>query len=263
MLASMQNLLWSLEVTHDLVVRRGTAVDISIRTPFTSSFSGTNIMLRSRSPAECGNLYAAMVDNATRPPTIQEPTLLSTVVPSEMGTSVTSTTTFGGSIKRGFAWGRRKSYRAGSTPSLVSTPSQTSVTSLSSAFSRFKPNFLKNSPLGSVASSSSTSLMGSSGGPPTELSAIVDVGNWVIAMQPLKIKLYKRESSLKWREMGSARLHVLKPPALNSWDERKRIIVTTRKGDVVHEEALREAAGAALLGGGGRSLDEAEHALPD
>lgn len=36
---------------------------------------------------------------------------------------------------------------------------------------------------------------------------------------------------------------MLKPPALNSWDERKRIIVTTRKGDVVHiDQALGEAA---------------------
>ena len=243
LLASMQKLLWSLDLAHGIPVRRGTAVDISIRTPPTSFFKGANIMLRSRSPNECASLFAVIIDNITRPIDQPEQTMISTVVPSEMGTSITSSSTFTGTIKRGFGWGRSKSYRAGSTPSLVSTPSQTSVNSLSSAFSRFKPSFFKNSPLGSVASSSSTSLMGSRGAPPIELSEVVDIGNWLIAMQPLKMRLYRRETNLKWRDMGNARLHVLKPPEVNTWDDRKRVVVTNRKGGVIHlDQALGEAA---------------------
>ena len=55
-------------------------------------------------------------------------------------------------------------------------------------------------------------------------------------MSGLKIRLYKRESASKWRDLGPARLSILKPPlseGLNRAPEEKRIVVRDKSGKVV------------------------------
>ncbi|KAA8898779.1 hypothetical protein FN846DRAFT_991200 [Sphaerosporella brunnea] len=148
------------------------------------------------------------------------------------------------SIKRGFgSWARSKTYRAGgasvSTPSLVSTPSEASVNSLSSAFSRFRAGkIFRGSPMGSLASSSSSMGDSSRGGTPIGLPNVPGVDNNVVTMSPMKIRLYRRDHPSKWRDLGNARLNVFKPmegarPGKGPSEDDKRIVITNKKGDTV------------------------------
>jgi hypothetical protein len=222
--------IFGFDLTATLQVRRGTAVDISIRTPPSCKLAGASIMLRSRSPNECELLYTVINNNRIFPPGFQPPSVSSSVtLPSEM--SDAASTTVVGSIKRGFgAWARSKTYRAG-TPSLGSTPSETSVNSISSAFSRFRGGKFKGSPLGSVASTSGSSEYSLPNVPGVEQSTVV-------TMSPMKIRLYRRENPSKWRDLGNARLNVFKPmegarPGKGVREDDKRIVITNKKGDTV------------------------------
>ncbi|KAI5783569.1 hypothetical protein EDC01DRAFT_618638 [Geopyxis carbonaria] len=236
---SLQDSIFSLDLNPETPIRRGTAVDISIRTPKGSSLAGANIMLRSRSPNECEMLFNGIQSNIHYPADYQVSTMLTSMVPSEMGGTSVSSATFGGSIKRGFAWTRGKTYRAGmstGTPSLVSTPSETSVGSIASAFSRFRgKGIFKNSSLSSVASSATTSMMGdgSRGGTPTELSNLPGIENGFITMAPMKVRLYLRETPSKWRDLGNARLNVLNPPDTAKNMNDKRVVITNKKGNLI------------------------------
>ncbi|KAA8898778.1 hypothetical protein FN846DRAFT_961913 [Sphaerosporella brunnea] len=238
--------LFDFDLSAVLQVRRGTAVDISIRTPQSCKLAGASIMLRSRSPNECEMLFNTINSHRILPPGLQLPpsTTASTLtLPSEMGTSDASTTVVG-SIKRGFgSWARSKTYRAGgasvSTPSLVSTPSEASVNSLSSAFSRFRAGkIFRGSPMGSLASSSSSMGDSSRGGTPIGLPNVPGVDNNVVTMSPMKIRLYRRDHPSKWRDLGNARLNVFKPmegarPGKGPSEDDKRIVITNKKGDTV------------------------------
>jgi len=148
-----------------------------------------------------------------------------------------------GSIKRGFGGrSRSKSYRAGgaSNHSLVSFPSETSI---SSAFSRFRGGkVFKSSPLGSVASSSSSIGDSSPGATPVGLPNVPGVEHSVVMMSPMKTRLYRRENSQKWRDLGNSRLNVFKPlegqRGLGIKDDDKRVIITSKKGDKVHLDVV-------------------------
>ncbi|CUS08921.1 unnamed protein product, partial [Tuber aestivum] len=246
--------VFSLDLNPVTPVRRGTAVDVSIRTPPNSKFSGASLMLRCRSPAECETLYNTINNSRVYPVNYQVPsTLLSSLASSEMGISDASSTTAGGSVKRGWgSWGRSKTYRNGiadSNPgSIISSgPSETSVGSLSSAFSRFRQHnrIFKSPPLSSVASSSSSNAGDSRGGSPSALSMPAVDGNPVF-----KIRLYRRENASKWRDLGNARLSILKAPNTGqkqpnslSIGEEKRIIVTNKAGTLVFlDEVLGESS---------------------
>lgn len=231
--------IFSFDLTASLPVRRGTAVDVSVKTPSSSKLAGASIMLRSRSPSGCEGLYNTINANRIYPQNQLPPTttVSSISLPSEMGNSESSA-----SIKRGFgAWARSKSYRAGasaSTPSLVSSPSETSVNSVSSAFSRFRPGrIFKNSPLSSAASSSSSMGDSSRGGTPPGLPNVPGIENGVVQMAPMKIRLYRRENPSKWRDLGNARLNVLKPNegqrGRSMHEDDKRIVIVNKKGDMV------------------------------
>jgi hypothetical protein len=222
--------LFGFDLTATLQVRRGTAVDISIRTPPSCKLAGGSIMLRSRSTNECELLYSVINNNRILPPGFQPSVSSSVTLPSEMSDG--ASTTVVGSIKRGFgAWARSKTYRAG-TPSLGSTPSETSVNSISSAFSRFRGGKPKGSPLGSVSSTSGSSDNFSLPNVPG-----VDQSS-VVTMSPMKFRLYRRENPSKWRDLGNARLHVFKPmegarPGKGVSEDDKRIVITNKKGDAV------------------------------
>ncbi|WEW54793.1 hypothetical protein PRK78_000218 [Emydomyces testavorans] len=231
---SLEKPLIALELTPLVPIRRGTALDISIRSPPTSksklSFSGNNIMFRSRSPDECDKLYSfinhSRINNPTyialqnaRGPYSNQPTPL---------TRYNSTrTTKGG---RWFSWyggSSKNSYRAASAPTpSVAGVTESSVGTMSSAFSALK-RFGAGSKMFSIAKSTLTSRTGSRGGSlyststrsgsnsnPTsqsnggeqEASKLAMGG---IGLTNAKIRLYCRESASKWRDMGAARLTIL------------------------------------------------------
>lgn len=248
--------IFSLDLNPTTPVRRGTAVDISIRTPPNSKFAGASLMLRCRSPAECETLYTAINNNRTLPVRHKAPsTLLSSLISSEMTmiSEASSNTPGSSSVKRGWgSWGRSKTYRAGITDSnpgsiISSGPSETSVGSISSAFSRFRQNnrMFKSSHLDSIASSSSSTAGDSRRGSPPALNMPAVDGHPVF-----KIRLYRRENASKWRDLGNSRLSILKPTAQNtkqqnslSTGEEKRIVVMNKAGtNVFLDEVLGESS---------------------
>ncbi|KAL9100831.1 MAG: hypothetical protein Q9163_003842 [Psora crenata] len=225
--------LVALELTPLVPLRRGTAIDISIRSPPTPNSqinSGNNIMFRSRSPEECEALYALI--NHSR---IHNPTY----VALQNARGPFTGNSFGGALgrrpsgrgnKSRSSWfsgiGRSSSYRASSarTPSIA--PSESSVGSMSSAFSALKrfgrgggggifnialSTITSRNGTGSGANSVYTSSDNSSGSgtPLPALSGMVANPDGSLGLKGAKIRLYIRETASRWRDMGSARLTIM------------------------------------------------------
>ena len=264
--------LVALELTPLVPLRRGTALDISIRSPPTSNSqitSGNNIMFRSRNPEECEALYALI--NHSR---INNPTFIALqnarASGSSFGADRRTSTAAGGSRRSWFGgWGRASSYRASSAPTPSIAPSESSVGSMSSAFSALKrfggrSNGIFNisrstimSREGSRANSIYTSSDNSSGSgasspvPPGMMIAGKDAP---IGLSNAKIRLYARESASKWRDMGSARLTIMRPEmgsttidgrpsssgALLLNSEKRIVIHGKTKGEVLLDVQLGE-----------------------
>ena len=236
--------LVALELTPLVPLRRGTAIDISIRSPPTTNSqitSGNNIMFRSRNPEECEALYALI--NHSR---INNPTYIALQNARGPATTASSmdrrTSTSGGTRSNSwFGFGRSPSYRAssGRTPSIA--PSESSIGSMSSAFSALKRfsgystggifNISRStisSRTGSRAnsvytSSDNSSGTGASGGSgtsspvPPGMNVNINVDPKMgpagapLGLSNAKIRLYIRETASKWRDMGSARLTITRP----------------------------------------------------
>ena len=228
--------LVGLELTPLVPIRRGTALDISIRSPPTSNSkitSGNNIMFRSRNPEECEVLYAMI--NYSR---INNPTYIAL-----QNARVTSS--FGPTFDRsnsvrprssswfGFSHGGRGSYRASSLPTPSIAPSESSIGSMTSAFSALK-RFGKGGSMFNIARSTITSRTGSransvytssdnssgSGAssplppgltPPIPINANEESKSSPLGLSNAKIRLYIRETASKWRDLGSARLTIMRP----------------------------------------------------
>ncbi|KAL9585179.1 MAG: hypothetical protein Q9212_001672 [Teloschistes hypoglaucus] len=229
--------LVALELTPLVPLRRGTAIDISIRSPPTGNSqitSGNNIMFRSRNPEECEALYALI--NHSR---IHNPTYIAlqnargpfgAVNELDRRSSIRA----GGS--RMSSWfgglgGSSSSYRASSAPTPSIAPSESSIGSMSSAFSALKRfgrgggvfNIARStisSREGSRANSLYTSSENSSGsGASTPLPpSIQGDPHGSLGIANTKIRLYFRETQTRWRDMGSARLAIMQPtpPDLSS-----------------------------------------------
>ncbi|KAL8720905.1 MAG: hypothetical protein Q9225_002291, partial [Loekoesia sp. 1 TL-2023] len=135
--------LVALELTPLVPLRRGTAIDISIRSPPTANSqitSGNNIMFRSRNPEECEALYA-LINHAR----IHNPTyiaLQNARGPFDVATGLdrrASTRASGSRTSSWFGgWGGSSGYRASSAPTPSIAPSESSIGSMSSAFSALK-----------------------------------------------------------------------------------------------------------------------------
>lgn len=142
--------LVAFELTPVVALRRGTALDISIRSPPTSRSrvqTNNNVMFRSRNAQECEGLYAminyARINNPTwialeRARREQIPNITFNTAPG----SARHSRSRSGPIFRFGSLGRRSSYRAsssrpGSSPSIAER-SETSVASMSSAFSALR-----------------------------------------------------------------------------------------------------------------------------
>ena len=227
--------LVALELTPLVPLRRGTALDISIRSPPTPQSqitSGNNIMFRSRSPEECEALYALINHSRIHNPTF---IALQNARPYSHGGIM------GGAGPRGrhpssqagnsqrsawfHGWGRSSSYRAssGRTPSVVH--SESSIGSMSSAFSALKRFSNRNSGTFNIAKStigsrtgsrpesvytSSDHSSGSGTNSPVPPGAVtVDARkDALIGLTDAKIRIYIRETASRWRDMGSARLTI-------------------------------------------------------
>ncbi|KAI9838105.1 MAG: hypothetical protein M1819_006261 [Sarea resinae] len=225
--------LVALELTPLVQLRRGTALDISIRSPPTANSKiqcGNNIMFRSRSPEECEALYA-MINHAR----INNPTyiaLQNARGPYNEGFASSmdrrnSTRSSWWHFGSGGAGAGRSSYRASSGRASSIAATESSVGSFTSAFSALR-RFGNGGRLFNVAKSTISSRQGgsnntdsiysSSSGSSTPLppgdptATVANNGNAIGGLSNTKIRLYQRESASKWRDMGSARLTITRPP---------------------------------------------------
>ncbi|KAL8694948.1 MAG: hypothetical protein Q9218_000519 [Villophora microphyllina] len=228
--------LVALELTPLVPLRRGTAIDISIRSPPTANSqitSGNNIMFRSRNPEECEALYALINHSRIHNPTYIA--LQNARGPFGAGHELDrrASTRAGGSRMSSWFGGLAgsSSYRASSAPTPSIAPSESSIGSMSSAFSALK-RFGKGGGMfniarstissreGSRANSLYTSSDNSSGsGASTPLPpGIQGDPHGSLGIANTKIRLYFRETQTKWRDMGSARLTIMRPtpPDLSS-----------------------------------------------
>ena len=233
--------LVALEVTPLVPIRRGTAVDISIRSPPTAeskitTISNNNIMFRSRNPEECEALYALINHARINNPTyiaLQNARVTSSFPSTHLDRSNTSRHSTRRSSWFGIGHNSRSSYRASSAPTPSIAPSDSSVSSMTSAFSALK-RFGKpgsrfsisrstvTSRNGSRANSIYTSSDNSSGSGtnspvpgglrrPGMTAEDAKDGTAPIGLSNAKIRLYIRESNTKWRDLGSARLTIMRP----------------------------------------------------
>lgn len=261
--------LIGLELTPLVPLRRGTALDISIRSPPTPNSqitSGNNIMFRSRNPEECEALYALINHSRINNPTFIA--LQNARGPYGSGNPLSNrraSTSVGGSRSSWFGgWGRSSSYRASSAPTPSIAPSDSSVGSMSSAFSALK-RFGRGSGMFNISRSTITSREGSiytssdnssgSGSsspvPPGMITAGKDAP---IGLSNAKIRLYVRETASKWRDMGSARLTIMGPdrsklgaegrPTSSTHqglDEKRILVHGKTKGEVLLDVQLGES----------------------
>ncbi|KAF2843754.1 hypothetical protein M501DRAFT_924699 [Patellaria atrata CBS 101060] len=230
--------LVAVELTPLVPLRRGTALDISIRSPPTSNSklaSSSNIMFRSRSPEECEALYQLI--NQSRINNI-------TYIALQNARGSYAENTWGATMDRrnatrstsgstGSWWGtlsRSRSYRASSHRAASTTAaSDSSVGTMQTAFSalrRFTSGGIFNVARSTITSregsrsigSGDSMFSGGSGSGSASGTSTPRASTSANAPPPMplgitntKIRLYVRESGNKWRDMGSARLSILMP----------------------------------------------------
>ena len=237
--------LVALELTPLVPIRRGTAIDISIRSPPTSgskitTITSNNVMFRSRNSEECEILYGLI--NYSR---INNPTYIAlqnaratSFAPQLVNAGLNRGKTARAPASSWFGLGRRRSYRASSAPTPSISKTESSINSASSAFSALKifkgsSRFSINrstilsrtsSRTGSVYTSSDNSSgtstpippgsgsgSGTTPGLPSVPGGGVEANAAPIGLSNAKIRLYIRESASKWRDLGSARLTIMRP----------------------------------------------------
>ncbi|GAB1212240.1 hypothetical protein ATERTT37_001372 [Aspergillus terreus] len=216
--------LIALELTPLVPIRRGTAIDISIRSPPTERSKiawSNNIMFRSANADECEALYGLI--NQAR---INNPTYIA--LQNARGPFADQSVPIEPSNKPSgwFGWPRRrKSYRASASPRSLADHSESSVGTMSSAFSALKRFGGGGSKMFSISRSSVTSrsrqkedsLYSSSAGSGTNFMSNAGIGRIAaaiknadgIGLSNAKIRLYVRETASKWRDMGAARLTIM------------------------------------------------------
>ena len=244
--------LVAFELTPLVMLHRGAAIDVSFRSPPTANSrlkSTSNVMFRCRSPVECERLYSminwARVNNPTyialerARPKIQPKVTFAVDNSQENRTKAAgSWFSFGGSQKR-------SSYRAssGPVPQALSNAgaSEASVMSLASgllkrfnvnpAFNLHRSALVQKSTSQGTGSSSLSSSTGqtqdstSTSPAPSQLGVIpgkdgpsvpstsAEAANGGGMVNNMKIRLYLREISTNWADLGAARLTIMPPPA--------------------------------------------------
>ncbi|KAH0366537.1 EBP-domain-containing protein, partial [Aureobasidium melanogenum] len=253
--------LIAFEVTPLVPLRRGTALDISIRSPPTASSlirASNNVIFRSRSAEECDMLYSFI--NAAR---INNPTYIalqnargpanesawSAAMNRDNNQKSANGSWFHNPLRRSNTY-RSKTSRA---PSEVT---DSSVGTMNTAFSALR-RFNGNSRLFNIAKSTITSRQGSRTGTSESLYSgastpiVYDPSQGTpLGITNAKIRLYIRESQNKWRDMGSARLSILlpprpssgMPPSPRSIGLEKRILISGKtRGETLLDVTLGES----------------------
>jgi hypothetical protein len=231
--------LVALELTPLVPIRRGTVVDISIRSPPTKLSKlqpGNNLMFRARSPPECDTLYGAI--NHSR---INNPTYIALQTAREPYRDSINNLIDGrhSNASRSFwSWSSKSSgYRAsGSAPAPSLSSSEGSFASLSTAFSALRK--FGNGGSGRIFSISRSSVSSRTrdARDPSTISSSVSSGSSLanaisafptagtgiglpvptgpaesLGLSNAKIRLYRRETASKWQDLGSARLTISRP----------------------------------------------------
>lgn len=239
-----QQPLVAFELTPIVPLRRGTALDISIRSPPTPNSkiqTTNNVMFRSRNPEECETLYGMINWARCNNPTYIQLQMARPVRQPSVSFNVGQSGHTRSRSSSWFSFGvqRKSSYRASSAPTPasidMSVESSGSMTSAFSALKRFTANSPFNvnrssvlrrpgsvGPAGSLYSASSGTASGSGtstpvpsqlgfvpgkDGPnvPSTSAAAADGGGMINMM---KIRLYVRKGQ-HWENLGAARLSVL------------------------------------------------------
>ncbi|KAK5047744.1 hypothetical protein LTR84_006409 [Exophiala bonariae] len=242
--STSQQPLVAFELTPIVPLRRGTALDISIRSPPTPNSriqTTNNVMFRSRNLDECEALYGMINWARCNNPTYIQ---LQMARPARQPSVTFNVGQTGHSRSRSSSWfsfglQRKSSYRASSAPTPasidMSVESSGSMASAFSALKRFTANSAFNvnrssvlrrpgsaAAAGSLYSSSSGTASGSGSstpvpsqlgfvpgkdGPnvPSTSAAAADGGGMINMM---KIRLYVRKGQ-HWENLGAARLSVL------------------------------------------------------
>jgi hypothetical protein len=275
--APQEQPLVALELTPLVPLRRGTALDITIRSPPTAASRlkpGNNIMFRSRSTPECEALYALI--NTSR---INNPTYIAL----QTARPPTSDNTWGAVMDRrnslrgnGAAAGsnswwhfggssRSKSYRASTRAPSTAGNTESSVATISSVMAAMK-RFGGTGRMFDAAKSrisrsrdgASSGSMGSGGSGAQSPPAFVDPSkpDAAAALAGLgitnaKIRLYVRQNQgSKWADLGSARLSIMQreqdkdvntPIMLQTGLEKRILVVGKLKAEVMLDVTLGES----------------------
>ena len=260
--------LIALELTPLVPLRRGTALDISVRSPPTSNSkitSSNNIMFRSRNPEECEALYAHFNHSRINNPTYIALQNARGPYSESYGFALNRRSTARrGKSSNWFGWGASKSsYRASSAPTASIAPSESSVGTMTTAFSALK-RFGSSGRMFNIARSTITSRNGSrsnsiystSSGSSSHVASLDLSKGSPLGINNAKIRLYQRETASKWRDMGSARLTIMlplnashppgSPPGLpkahGHTGQEKRILINGKmKGELLLDVCLGES----------------------
>lgn len=260
--------LVAFELTPLVPLRRGTALDISIRSPPTSNSVirvGANVMFRSRNPEECEALYALI--NRAR---INNPTYIALQnargPQSNWAESMDRRNANRSSSGSWWQLGSRKSstYRSKSgrqsarSASIAATDS--SVGTMNSAFSALR-RFSNNSRIFNIARSTVNTLDGSGTRGSAGSDSLESGQSSPLPLDPrlgtplgitnAKTRLYIRETASKWRDLGSARLSILIPPRPDpsvpanpaTTGLKKRVLISGKtKGETLLDATLGETS---------------------
>ncbi|KAF2861350.1 hypothetical protein K470DRAFT_215196 [Piedraia hortae CBS 480.64] len=254
--------LIALELTPLVPLRRGTALDISIRSPPTQNSllrANSNIMFRSRTSEECTALYnlinRARIDNPTyialqnaRP----RPTSTWGAAMDQRNAErkdVPSVESAGSGS--GISWLRRRgTYRSkgGRIHTPADSTSQGTSSSAMSALRRFGAggklfNIAKStlSSRGAESSLASEHTTQSGEGRGGASFGVGRAGNASpgSAISSSSIRFYIRESASKWRDLGRAKLTILLPQG-TSPSGPKRVLIIANAGHVLLDVTLPE-----------------------
>lgn len=269
--------LIAVELTPLVPLRKSTAIDISIRSPPTEESrikTGNNLMLRSRNPAECAQLYAMINQSRINNPTYMAlqnargPYGQTSWAETMDRQNAARTNAASSSGWLGGTLGRRSSYRKTSTRAAsISAATDSSVgtmnTALKSALGRFSFGkrgmfSVRDSTLGSRSTGSFDGGSRPDSGSSTPRGDASRAPGAPAGITNTKCRLYERESSNKWRDMGSARLTIMLPspnpsvpssptnprqraPGTRDHTQERRIVVTGKsKGEILLDVTLSE-----------------------
>jgi hypothetical protein len=256
--------LIALELTPLVPLRRGTALDISIRSPPTANSlykPGANVMFRSRNGEECEELYF-MINRAR----INNPTYIALqnargpIQQSNWGEAMdrrnqarTSPSWWNLNSKKG------STYRSKGSRRMSTAGTESSIGTMNSAFSALRRFSGSGNRLFNIAKSTITSREGPgsrstysdslSSGAVTPMGIDPRLGT-PLGLTDMKIRLYLRETASKWRDMGSARMTIVLPPRPDpetpadprTLGQEKRIIVSGKtKGETLIDATLGES----------------------